>query len=194
MKLSLPMMRATIERDWKEYEVNNPQHTQAGYKKTDKGARSKEILEGQLPWRLEWFKKVKGSLQRYYDSPMELRMDPTYCLWPWRYTWEHFEKQKSKSPDAINFQKVDPRESYLNITEEWMVQTCRTYIKLFTIVPNLTFQMMVKFLNLIVICLTEFEDITLENPSFHKYYMGDAQLSWDLDGVPFNKTLVRDIQ
>lgn len=122
---------------------------------------------------------------------MELRIHPTYRPWPRRYTWELFEKRKNQNSDALNFPKVDPPESYLAIIEEWMVKVCQMYIKLFIGVLELTFRLIVKFLKFIIVCVTKFKDIKLDNPNFHRYYTtGDTQLAWDLNGIPFSKRLV----
>lgn len=65
--------------EWEQWELDNPDVTRAGYRIDSDRLRSREMLENQVPWRLEWMRKNEGSLEIYRDSPRELRIDPTYC-------------------------------------------------------------------------------------------------------------------
>ena len=74
-----PLLRVKIEMEWEQCELDNPEVTRVGYTMDRDRLRSRQMLENQVPWRLEWMRKNEGSLEIYRDLPRELRIDPTYC-------------------------------------------------------------------------------------------------------------------
>ena len=65
MELSAPLIKMKIKAQWEDWEVSHPEMGRAGYIANPKKLNSKEIMEGQLEWRKNWFKQVPGSLNIY---------------------------------------------------------------------------------------------------------------------------------
>ena len=61
MLLSGPLLQVKIEMEWEQWELDNPEVTRARYKIDKERLRSREMLENQVPWRLEWMRKNEGS-------------------------------------------------------------------------------------------------------------------------------------
>ena len=86
-KLFAPLLKMKIKATWEDWEANNPKMLRAGYQADPSKLRSKELMENQLPWRLEWFQKHPQTVKLYAESPQEMRIDPSYCPWKRRYRW-----------------------------------------------------------------------------------------------------------
>ena len=155
LQMDSARLRAKIEKDWADYEFQNPEQTRAGYNKP-KTMYDKSLWDNQPAWRTKWMKKRSGTMKIYYESPREMRIDPTYCPTERRYTWAQFEKEQEKNPNLLNFPKVASPQSYLEINDEWMAELCETVINYYEGVPDFTIVMFCKFLRLIHILLTCF--------------------------------------
>ena len=168
MTLSGPLLKAKTEFEWEEWEYENPEHTRAGYKVDPNNLRSKEMLEGQPRWRLEWMRRTEGALRIYRDSPRNLRIDPTFCPCDRRYSWDEFAKIRARFPLALNYPQLPSPEHYTDLTEEWMAKVCHQYLEKYAEVPDFAVKMMCKFLNLLLVCFQDFQEIQLLDPSFHQ--------------------------
>ena len=78
MEMDKAQIRAKIEKDWADFEFENPEQTRGGYLKPAT-MYNKSIWENQPAWREKWIKTKRGSLKIYYDSPRDMQIDPTYC-------------------------------------------------------------------------------------------------------------------
>lgn len=87
--LSGPKLKVACEAEWEQWELDNPEITHAVIE--DK-LRSREMLENQPKWRLEFLRKHANALEIYRRLPQELRIDPTFCPCDQHYTWEKFKK------------------------------------------------------------------------------------------------------
>ena len=183
LQMDSARIRAKIEKDWADYEFQNPEQTRAGYTKP-KTMYDKSLWDNQPAWRAKWMKKRSGTLKIYYESPREMRIDPTYCPTERRYTWAQFEKEQEKNPNLLNFPRVASPQSYLEINDEWMAELCETIISYYEGVPDFTIVMFCKFLRLIHILLTCFEKEKKVDPYYYKYNLGDQELAWDLNLFP----------
>ena len=85
LQMDSARLRAKIEKDWADYEFQNPEQTRAGYTKP-KTMYEKSLWDNQPAWRTKWMKKRSGTMKIYYESPREMRIDPTYCPTERRYT------------------------------------------------------------------------------------------------------------
>ena len=93
-----------------------------GYMADPKNLNSKEIMEGQLEWRKEWFRKVPGSLKIYAQSPQEMRIDPSFCPCERRYSWEEFSKLQERQPYIQNFPFIHGHSMDEEFDEKWFVK------------------------------------------------------------------------
>ena len=93
MELSAPLLlKMKIRAEWEEWESAHPEMGRAGYLADPKQLHSREIMEGQLDWRKNWFRSYDDSLKIYAESPQDLRIDPTYCPCKRRYDWKITKK------------------------------------------------------------------------------------------------------
>ena len=150
MTLSGSLLKAKTELEWEDWEYENSEHTRAGYNVDPNKLRSKEMLEGQPRWRLEWMRRTEGALQIYRDSPRELRVDPTFCPCERRYNWDEFARIQTQFPLALNYPKLPSPEHYTDLTEDWMATVCHQYLKIYADVPDFAIKMMCKFLTLLL--------------------------------------------
>ena len=65
IELSVPLIHMKIKAQWEDWEASHLEIGRAGYMADPAKLHSREIMEGQLKWRKEWFKKVLGSLKIY---------------------------------------------------------------------------------------------------------------------------------
>ena len=172
LQMDSARIRAKIEKDWADYEFQNPEPTRAGYTQP-KSMYDKSLWENQMTWRTKWMKKHNGTLKTYYESPREMRIDPTYCPTERRYTWDQYEKMLENNPNLLNFPRVASPHSYLEINDEWMAELCETLISYYDEVPDFTIVMFCKFLRLIHTLLTCFEKEKKIDPYYYKYNLGD---------------------
>lgn len=123
LRLDSARLRAKIEKDWAEWELQYPEQVRSGYVKPPSRA-DKSLWEVQPGWRKDWMKKRAGTLQIYYDSPRDMRIDPTYCPTQRRYTWAEFEKLKERNPHVLNFPKVPEPLAYTELNDAWLADMC----------------------------------------------------------------------
>ena len=124
------------------------------------------------------------ALEIYRRSPRELQIEPTFCPCKRRYTWEKYEKIKAQFPFALNYPALPSPDHFLDLTEEWMINVCKQMLELYAGVPEFTIKMFCKFLNLILICLQDFEDHKLISESFHRFYFGREKMAFDFNIGP----------
>ena len=86
---------------------------------------SKEIMEGQLEWQKDWFKKDIGSLKIYAQSPQEMRIDPSFCPCKRCYTWEEYNKLQEGQPYIQNFPIIPGPSLEDELDEKWFVKHCQ---------------------------------------------------------------------
>ena len=183
MEMDKAQIQAKIEKDWVNFEFQHPEQTRGGYLKPAT-MYDKSIWENQPAWREKWIKTKRGTLKIYYDSPQDMRIDPTYCPIECRYSWAKFEKKLERNPNLLNFPRVASPQSYLKINEEWMAKQCKTIMRYYEGVPDFTIVMFCKFLQLIHTLLTCFEKEKKVDPYYYKYNLGDQELAWDLNLFP----------
>ena len=180
MEMDKARVRAKIEKDWADFEFANPEQTRGGYLKPAT-MYDKSIWQNQPAWREKWMKTKGGSLKIYYESPRDMRIDPTYCPTKCRYSWADFKKKLERNPNLLNFPRVASPQSYLEINKEWMAEQCETVMRYYEGVPDFTIVMFCKFLRLIHTLLTCFEKEKKVDPYYYKYNLGDQELAWDLN-------------
>ena len=110
----------------------------AGYMANPRKLHNREIMEGQLEWRKEWFKKVPRSLKIYAPSSKEMRIDQSFCPCKRRYTWEEFNKLQERQPYILNFPKIPGPSLEDELDEKWFIRQCQETLKLFQHVPEFT--------------------------------------------------------
>lgn len=121
------MLKAKIERDWEDWEYNNPEVLRAGFERGEDKIDCKKLLENQFPWWLEWIKKTEGALQIYHESPRELRIDPTYSPAPERYSWEAYKQMQERRAESLNYPKITAPEHFTEILKHgWWKPTALT--------------------------------------------------------------------
>ena len=125
-----------------------------------------------------------GSLKIYYETPRDMRIDPTYCPTRRKYSWADFEKKLERNPNLLNFPKVASPLSYLEINDEWMEKQCETVMRYYEGILDFTIVMFCKFLRLIHTLLICFEKEKKVDPYYYKYNLGDQELAWDLNLSP----------
>lgn len=117
LELSAPLIKAKLEMEWEQWELDNPEITRAGYNVSMDKLRTREMLEGQPDWRREWMRWHKTALEIYRNSPRELRIDPTFCPCERRYNWDEFRQIQARYPLAINYPKLLSPPHYSKLTE-----------------------------------------------------------------------------
>lgn len=103
IKLSGPLLKVKTKREWEQWELDNTDVMRVGYRVSKEQLRTREMLEGQVKWRLEWMRRNAGTMDVYRDSPRELCIDPTYCPCERRYSSEEFARIQTKFPLALNY-------------------------------------------------------------------------------------------
>ena len=101
----------------------------AGYIANPKKLNSKEIMEGQLEWRKDWFRKVPCSLKLYAQIPQELRIDPSYCPCKRRYSWDEFNELQERQPYLQNFPIIPGPSIDDDFDKNWFVKQCKDTLK-----------------------------------------------------------------
>jgi len=66
-----------------------------------------------------------------------------------------------------------------------MATICHQYREIYKDVPDFAVKMLCKFLNLLLSCFTEFHEIQMIDPSFHRFHLGDQWLAFDFNIGPF---------
>ena len=69
IELSAPLIKMKIKTQWEDCEASHPEMGRERYSADPKKLNSREIMEGQLEWRKNWFKQVPGSLKIYAQRP-----------------------------------------------------------------------------------------------------------------------------
>lgn len=59
--LSFPLIKAALEKEWEQWELDNPEEKRASYTVHPTKVKSKELMEGQQEWRKEWLRKNQGT-------------------------------------------------------------------------------------------------------------------------------------
>jgi len=96
MTLSGPEIFVKIGMEWEQWEYDHPEHTRGGYNINPEVLLSKEMMENQPEWQKEWMRRTEGALEIYRNSPRHLRVDPTFCPCPRRYSWEEFAEIQAR--------------------------------------------------------------------------------------------------
>ena len=65
IELNAPLIKMKIKAQWEDWEASHLEMGRAGYSADPKKLNSREIMEGQLEWRKNWFKQIPGSLNIY---------------------------------------------------------------------------------------------------------------------------------
>ena len=122
IELSAPLIQMKIKAQWEDWEASHPEMGKAGYMANPAKLHSKEIIEGQLEWRKQWFKKVPGYLKIHAQSPQEMRIDLSFCPCNRRYTWEEFCKLQERQPYIQNFPIIPGPSLDDELDEKWFVR------------------------------------------------------------------------
>ena len=183
-ELSAPLIKMKTKAAWEDWEASHPEMFRAGYLADPRHLRSEAIMKDQLKWRLEWFKAHPETIKIYAESPQELRIDPSYCPWERRYSWDEYARAVEQQPFLLNWPKIRGPEKEDPLTERWMAAQCKFYIKLFERVPDSTCQIFIKILRMLYVCLTGFEDAKLIDRQFWKFMMGTRELAWEFEIGP----------
>ena len=110
----------------------------AGYIANPTKLNNREIMEGELEWHKEWFRKVPGSLKIYAQSPQEMRIDPSFCPCERRYSWKEFSKLQERQPYILNFSTIPGPSLEDELDEKWFVRYFQETLKLFQHVTQFT--------------------------------------------------------
>ena len=153
----------------------------AGYMADPKKLNSREIMEGQVEWRKEWFRKVPGSLNIYAWSSQEIRIDPSYCPYKRRYSWEEFNKLQERQPYIQNFPIIPGPSIDDEFDEKWFVKQYKETLKLFQYVSEFTSQMLCKIMRMLITTLICFEDAKAVDRQFWRFNFGSTKLAWDFN-------------
>ena len=148
VELNAPLIRMKIKSQWEDWEANHPEMGRAGYMANPTKLYSREIMEGELERRKEWFKNVAGSLKIYAESPQELRINPSYCPYERRYTWEEYKKLQERQPHVLNFPKIPSPSPKDELNEKWFVMQCKDTLKLYQQIPDFNCQILCKIVRI----------------------------------------------
>ena len=122
IELSAPLIKMKIKAQWEDWEASHPEMGRAGCSANPKKLNSREIMEGQLEWRKEWFRQVPSSLKIYAQSPQEMRIDPSFCPCERRYSWEEFSKLQERQPYIQNFPFIHGPSMDEEFDKKWFVK------------------------------------------------------------------------
>ena len=59
-------------------------------------------MEKQPSWHFHFIEKWQ-TIKEYKEAPQELRINPTFCSVPCRYSWAQFEVLLQDNPNALNY-------------------------------------------------------------------------------------------
>lgn len=65
-----------------------------------------------------------------------------------------------------------------------MAQVCSEQLQLYAGIPDFSIRMFRKFMHLIWTSLTQFGDVAMVDPSFHRFHFGDHKLAFDFNVGP----------
>ena len=121
------------------------------------------------------------ALKIYVNTPKEFQIDPSFYPCRQRYITEEYERIVRRNHFAINFLNIPSLEHFSEVTKEWMTKQGHVYLRKISDVLDFTSQMFCKFLTLLLIYFTCFEDVKLQNKSFYQFYFGYVKLEWDFN-------------
>lgn len=83
----------------------------------------REVLHGQPDWRLIFLGRYRTS-RDYAAAPRHLRIDPTFCPMPRRYTWPDYQQLLRDNPNALNYPLLPERSQDQPLNETWFLEAC----------------------------------------------------------------------
>ena len=100
-------------------------------------------MDKQPQWRFQFLARWR-TIQEYKEAPRSLRIDPSFCPVPRRYTWEQFEVLLKDNPNALNYPLCPtcPHDQPLN--KIWFLEACADVKAKFKDAMDLSCQMLVK--------------------------------------------------
>ena len=153
-------MKAQLTAHFQQWHEDNPtEELKPGYQEIDVDKwQVKEVMDKQPQWRFQFLARWR-TIQEYKEAPRSLRIDPSFCPVPRRYTWEQFEVLLKDNPNALNYPLCPVRPHDQPLNETWFLEACADVEAKFTNAMDLSCQMLVKIVQLLSTCITVFQDI-----------------------------------
>ena len=176
------VMRLEAEKQFEQWHRDNPVDEQKpGYKEIDLDRwQIKEVVDRQPPWRLKFIGTFK-TIANYAEAPRALRIDPTFCPTPQRFSWKDYEELLKDNPNALNYPLLPEIPNDQSMNETWFLETCSDVKAKYKEVPDLSCQMLVKIMQLLLTCITTFQDVQHERSDWYKYDEPHQGLAFDLN-------------
>ena len=115
-------------------------------------------MEKQPSWCSQFFATWR-TIKDYKEAPWELCISPTFCLVPQRYSWDQFEVLLQDNPNALNYPLCPERPHDQPLNETWFLEACMDVEAKFKDAMDLSYQMLVKIVQLLNTCINVFQDI-----------------------------------
>ena len=98
------IMKAQLATHFQQWHEENPtDELKPGYQEIDVDRwQVKEVMDKQPQWRFQFLARWR-TIKEYKEAPRSLKIDPTFCLMPRRYTWEQYEVLLKDNPNALNY-------------------------------------------------------------------------------------------
>ena len=103
---------------------------------------------------------------------------------PRRYAWDQFEVLLKDNPNALNYPLCPERPHDQPLNETWFLEACADVEAKFTKAMDLSYQMLVKIVQLLSTCITVFQDIQHQRTDWYKYDEPYQGLAFDLNELP----------
>ena len=136
-----------------------------------------EPLIKQPKWRLEFIKLHSKAILEYAAAPCNRRIDCTYCLVKWQYTWDQFDITSKHYLEAQNFPFL-PADKFC--TKKYFLSSLCHAITLYTRVPNIACHLPVKFARTLILCIEVFSKKLPHNRPWEIMLEGNQYLAFDL--------------
>lgn len=119
--------------------------------------------------------EAEGMIKEYAKAPREMRIDPTFCPTPRMHSWEAFAHFYASNPYDLNWLVLPTPLEGQPITKTWFVEACSSLEEKLKDIPNLSCQMLCKFMCLFKACLETFRVVKKERTDWSRYVDPDEQ-------------------
>ena len=99
-----------------------PQEVAGYYPVTMEQWQTGTLMKNQPVWRKNFFRKYPSSRTFYAQAPRELRVDPVFCPWRRRRTWDDFRDRQKTNPQWLNYPLLDAPDENEEPSEGYMVR------------------------------------------------------------------------
>ena len=80
-------------------------------------------MDKQPQWRFEFLARWR-TIKEYKEASRSLRINPSFCPVPRRYTWKQFEVLLKDNPNALNYPLCPKCQHDYSPNKTWFLEAC----------------------------------------------------------------------